>query len=81
MSRLTPCDEDHPPTHVIVVAVSTQKPYKNYIYISVTTNQRLTDLKEELRLNNQNFAQLAQVLNMTINMIHYDYPVHTNCIL
>ena len=39
----------------------------------VTANQGLTNVKEELRLTNQTSSQLAQVLNMTLIMIHYIY--------
>ena len=37
----------------------------------VTAKQGLTNVKEELRLTNQTSSQLAQVLNMTLIMIHY----------
>ena len=43
------------------------------LYITVTTNQILTNLREELRLTDQSFARLAQILNMTIIMIHFNF--------
>ena len=46
----------------------------------VITNQRLTNLIEELRLTNQSFAQLAQFLDMTLIMIHYNHVAHAICV-
>lgn len=52
----------------------------NNQHIPVTTNERLTKLKEELRWTDQSFAQLAQVLHMTLIKIHTKLVTHTICV-
>ena len=37
------------------------------------TNQKLANLREELKLTDQSFTQVAQVLSMTLIMIHSKY--------
>jgi hypothetical protein len=48
------------------------------LHILITTNQRLTNLRNELKVDWPKLSQLAQVLNITLIKIHSNFVAHTN---